>query len=63
MLKAYKYRMYPNSTQRLALAKTFGCVRYIYNKGIEAKTKAYETKGELPHAKATGLPASQALTY
>ena len=46
MLKAYKYRMYPNSTQRLALAKTFGCVRYIYNKGIETKTKAYETKGK-----------------
>ena len=38
--------MYPNSTQRLALAKTFGCVRYIYNKGIETKTKAYETKGK-----------------
>ncbi|KYH34010.1 helix-turn-helix domain protein [Clostridium tepidiprofundi DSM 19306] len=30
LLKAYKYRIYPNSEQRLYLAKTFGCIRFIY---------------------------------
>ena len=25
MLKAYKYRIYPNSEQRIQIAKTFGC--------------------------------------
>ena len=32
MLKAYKYRIYPNSEQKEYFAKTFGCSRFIYNK-------------------------------
>lgn len=31
MLRAYKYRLYPDKEQRLYLAKTFGCTRLIYN--------------------------------
>ena len=34
--KAYKYRLYPNEEQRVLLAKTFGCVRFIWNKQVEA---------------------------
>ena len=45
MLKAYKYRIYPNKTQEVLLAKHFGCARYIYNYGLERKIKSYsETK-------------------
>lgn len=45
MLKAYKYRLYPTKTQEVLLAKHFGCVRYIYNYGLERKIKSYsETK-------------------
>ena len=45
MLKAYKYRIYPNKTQEVLLTKHFGCARYIYNYGLERKIKAYsETK-------------------
>ena len=29
--KAYKFRIYPNSTQEVLLNKTFGCVRYAWN--------------------------------
>ena len=32
MLKAYKYRIYPNKGQKTYLAKTFGCTRFVYNK-------------------------------
>jgi len=35
MLKAYKYRMYPNKSQRKLLAMSFGCVRFIWNKNVE----------------------------
>jgi putative transposase len=35
MLKAYKYRIYPNKSQQILLAKTFGCVRYFWNKQVE----------------------------
>ena len=45
MLKAYKYRIYPNKDQVVLLAKHVGCARYIYNYGLERKIKSYsETK-------------------
>ena len=31
MYKAYKFRLYPNNSQKRILSKTFGCVRLIYN--------------------------------
>ena len=45
MNKAYKYRIYPNSEQEIYFAKTFGCVRFIYNKMLADKIEYYkETK-------------------
>ena len=35
MLRAYKYRLFPNITQSIGLSKTFGCVRYFWNKQAE----------------------------
>lgn len=34
-LRAYKYRIYPNSIQETLLNKTFGCVRFVWNKLVE----------------------------
>jgi len=31
MKARYRYRTYPNAQQKLLLAKTFGCVRIIWN--------------------------------
>ncbi|MFP4507220.1 MAG: helix-turn-helix domain-containing protein, partial [Cyclobacteriaceae bacterium] len=45
MLRAYKYRIYPNAQQQEVLAKTFGCVRLIYNSGLETKNTAYRMRG------------------
>lgn len=46
--KAYKFRMYPNAAQKMMFAKTFGCVRFIYNKMLADKIKHYEeTKKKL----------------
>ncbi|MCD3261603.1 helix-turn-helix domain-containing protein, partial [Clostridium botulinum C] len=47
MLKAYKYRIYPNKEQRLYLAKTFGCTRFIYNKMLSDRIKLYEENKDL----------------
>ena len=33
--KAYRYRIYPNEEQQTLLAKTFGCVRFVYNKCLD----------------------------
>lgn len=34
--RSYKYRMYPNKTQEELLAKTFGCVRVIWNACVDS---------------------------
>ena len=45
MNKAYKFRIYPNAEQAVMFAKTFGCVRFIYNKMLGDKIAHYnETK-------------------
>ena len=41
MNKAYKFRIYPNEEQRILLAKTFGCVRFIYNRMLADKIEYY----------------------
>jgi len=47
MLKAYKFRLYPNKEQRIYLAKTFGCVRFVYNRMLAEKIKSYEENKDL----------------
>lgn len=48
MLVAYKYRLYPNKEQQEYFAKTFGCVRFIYNRMLSDKIDHYkETKQKL----------------
>ena len=39
MYKAYKFRIYPNETQKILLHKSFGCVRFIYNYYLSRKEK------------------------
>ena len=46
--KAYKFRLYPTKEQKIMFVKTFGCVRFIYNKMLADKIEFYkETKQKL----------------
>ena len=48
MLIAYKYRLYPNKEQERFFAKSFGCVRFIYNRMLSDKIIYYKkTKQKL----------------
>jgi len=47
-LKAYKYRIYPTDAQIVSFAKTFGCCRFIWNKMLDEKLRAYEKKERIP---------------
>lgn len=40
-LKAFKYRIYPNKQQEEYFSKTFGCVRFIYNRMLNDKIEYY----------------------
>jgi len=42
MNKAYKFRLYPNKEQQILFGKTFGCVRFVFNKMLEDRIKIYE---------------------
>ncbi|WP_297889525.1 RNA-guided endonuclease TnpB family protein [Sulfurihydrogenibium sp.] len=48
MLKAYRYRIYPNKKQKEFFAKTFGSCRFVWNKMLEEKLKALENKEKIP---------------
>lgn len=41
-LKAYKFRLYPTKEQEIFFAKSFGCVRKVYNLMLDDRIKAYE---------------------
>jgi putative transposase len=41
-LKGYKYRIYPTLEQRIYFAKTFGSVRFVYNRMLDDRIKDYE---------------------
>ncbi|RJG24760.1 RNA-guided endonuclease TnpB family protein [Paenibacillus thiaminolyticus] len=40
--KAYKFRLYPTKEQEQLLAKTFGCVRFVYNQMLAERKETYE---------------------
>jgi putative transposase len=41
MLKAYKYRIYPNVEQKIYIAKTCGFTRLIYNQMLLNRIEVY----------------------
>lgn len=43
MLKAYKYRIYPNKKQEILIQKTFGCCRFVYNQTLAYRKTMYES--------------------
>ena len=45
--RAIKYRLYPTEEQKVFFAKTFGCVRKVYNLMLSDQIKSYQNTGEL----------------
>lgn len=39
--RSYRYRFYPTVEQAELLNKTFGCVRYVYNRALAERTRAW----------------------
>jgi putative transposase len=39
--RAFKYRFYPTPEQADQLNRTFGCVRLVYNRALDARTRAW----------------------
>ena len=43
---AYRFLALPDEEQKIMFSKTFGCVRYLYNRMLDDKSKAYKNFGE-----------------
>src|SRR3990167_7071209 len=48
ILRAYKYRLYPNKEQMEVIHKHLGCARWIYNHALDTKIKSYKETGKSP---------------
>ncbi|ABW11328.1 DNA (cytosine-5-)-methyltransferase [Parafrankia sp. EAN1pec] len=49
--RAYRYRFYPNPEQVAQLARTFGCVRYVYNRALAERSRAWtQERRRVTHA-------------
>lgn len=46
ILKAYKFRIYPSSTQKELIEKTFGCCRWYWNQVLADNDKSYKETGK-----------------
>ena len=46
MHRAYRYRFYPTDAQAGQLARTFGCVRHIYNWALDLRSTAWSASKE-----------------
>ncbi len=46
MYKGYKYRIYPNTEQEIALAKSFGCCRWFWNHSLHLCQETYKATGK-----------------
>ena len=46
MLKAYKYRLYPNREQRVLIEKHLGCTRFVYNWALGLQNNYYQEHGK-----------------
>jgi putative transposase len=48
MKARYRYRIYPTSSQQLALSKLFGCVRVVWNDALAYSVAEYQSGGKKP---------------
>ena len=46
MERGFKYRIYPNESQRDQIARMFGCCRFVYNRALDVKKTAYSETGK-----------------
>lgn len=59
MIKIFKYRAYPTEKQGQVFQQWFGCMRFIYNYGLEKKIDSYQKQVDEGVEKPKSLPVSE----
>ena len=56
MEQTFRYRFYPTPEQESLLRRTLGCVRWVYNRALAARTEAwYERQEKIDYIKSSAL--------
>lgn len=55
MKKGIKFRIYPNREQQNLLHQTFGCYRFVYNKGLAMRNEAYEKGNKISYSQISAM--------
>ena len=55
MNKGVKFRIYPNKEQQNLINQTLGCCRFIYNKGLDMRNKAFESGEKVNYSKTSAM--------
>lgn len=56
IIKGYQFRLYPNKAQRILIAQTLGCSRFVYNRFLDMRSKAYtESKTSISYTACSHL--------
>lgn len=55
MNKGVKFRIYPNKEQQNLINQTLGCCRFIYNKGLDMRNKAFENGEKINYSKTSAM--------
>ena len=51
----YKFRFYPSESQKTALARTFGCTRFVYNWALRLRSDAYRAGNKINYHQSSAL--------
>ena len=55
-IKGYKFRLYPNKTQKILLNKTLGCCRFVFNHFLSIRRDSREKdKKSVSYSEASAL--------
>ncbi|MFE2409178.1 RNA-guided endonuclease InsQ/TnpB family protein [Kitasatospora sp. NPDC059408] len=57
--RAFKFRFYPTDAQAAEMARTFGCVRLVYNMALAARSEAWTMRQERVNYNATSAMLTQ----
>ncbi|MFE3223675.1 RNA-guided endonuclease TnpB family protein [Nocardia sp. NPDC059228] len=57
--RAYKFRFYPTPEQAEQLVRTFGCVRYVYNRALAERSRAWSQEQRRVNYADTSLMLTQ----
>ena len=55
MNKGVKFRAYPNKEQQNLINQTFGCCRFIYNKGLAMRDDAYSNSKKIGYNQTSSM--------